>query len=226
MIQDTAGERGSNQEELLFTEAFYKNYSDLYYYGLKISHDGELTKDCIQDLFTSLWKNRVQLSQIQSVKFYLLKSLRRSVIKAIQKNNKTIIRVELFSSYEPNIEFSHEELLIDEEKADEKKQKLLRLINSLPKKQREVIYLKYYEELTYEEIAEMLSVNYQSVLNLVHKAIKSIRNKGMITIWLSLLLFIQKERAIQKIYFPEKEYKMICSTSINKNTNFKDINEP
>ncbi len=67
-----------------FGELMHRHYRDLFNYGTRFTKDKELVKDCIQDLFLSLWKNRLTLSRTEFVKYYLLKSLRRK----LSKNNK------------------------------------------------------------------------------------------------------------------------------------------
>ncbi len=54
-------------------------------------------------------------------------------------------------------------------------QNLNRLLNSLPKRQKEVLHLKYYEELIFEEVAQVIHLNYQSVLNHIHRALTNLR---------------------------------------------------
>ena len=51
------------------------------------------------------------------------------------------------------------------------------LLNKLPKRQKEAIYLKYYSGLKATEIAEIMDINYQSVVNILHKAIKNLKEE-------------------------------------------------
>jgi RNA polymerase sigma factor (sigma-70 family) len=166
-------------------------YSDLYQYGMKLSHNRSLTKDCIQDLFVKLWQDRGKLSEVSHVKTYLLISLKRNLIKKLVRENR-------FSGYEDEaeeslgIEFSAEDIFILRQELSEQKEMLIRALNQLPKRQREAIYLKFYEELSSEQIAEILTVKPQSVYNLVYDALKRLKEKLLQTevlllIFLSLL---------------------------------------
>ncbi|MDZ7689958.1 MAG: sigma factor [Balneolaceae bacterium] len=69
-------------------QIFQRYYSDLYGYGLKLTSRRELTKDAIHQLFVQLWDRRNYLSEVESVKAYLLASLRRSLLKKLNKRRK------------------------------------------------------------------------------------------------------------------------------------------
>jgi RNA polymerase sigma factor (sigma-70 family) len=162
-------------EELAFSYIYFKFYSDLYHYGYKIARSETAVEDAIQDLFTGIWRNKEQLGHVHSIKFYLLKSLRRGIIRHLEQDKKYSLRAAIFGSNQPDFDFSGEEITILEELSLAKKQYISNLLNSLSKRQKEVIYLKYYENLEFEEIAELMSLNYQSVINHVHKAFKKLR---------------------------------------------------
>lgn len=73
-------------------EAIYRNYAEaLYAFGLKLTKDKELVKDCIQDLFVEIWKSKHRLASVKSIKSYLFKSIRRKVIADLVKKRKTCI---------------------------------------------------------------------------------------------------------------------------------------
>jgi len=52
-----------------------------------------------------------------------------------------------------------------------------KLLNKLPKRQKEAIYLKYYSGLKATEISEVMNINYQSVVNILHKALKNLKEE-------------------------------------------------
>jgi RNA polymerase sigma factor (sigma-70 family) len=63
-------------------------------------------------------------------------------------------------------------------------------INDLPSRQKEALYLRYTQELTVDQIADTLDMNYQSANNLLHRALLSLRKnwKGNICCILMLVL--------------------------------------
>lgn len=175
MIELHVWEKFKEGDKEAFSEIYLDNYNILYNYLNKIGGDAFLTDDCIQDVFLNLWKSRKKLGEVQSVKSYLLASARRDILKKIQKNRRTGLQANEVLLGEPSLLFSEEEIVVGNEVSAEKKKKIIEALNELPKRQREAIYLKYYEELSYDEVANMMNLNYQSVINLTYKAFKVLR---------------------------------------------------
>jgi RNA polymerase sigma-70 factor (ECF subfamily) len=73
--------------------------------------------------------------------------------------------------------FSYEKNLIGEESFIEQQNALFKELNTLSPRQKEIVYLKFYNELSYQEIAEVTSLNYQSVRNYMHQALMALRKK-------------------------------------------------
>jgi RNA polymerase sigma factor (sigma-70 family) len=76
-----------------------------------------------------------------------------------------------------DIQFTAEEVITNQETAIFKNENLSLLLNKLPNRQKEAIYLKYYSGLKATEISEIMGINYQSVVNTLHKAIKSLKEE-------------------------------------------------
>ncbi len=165
------GLRQGNETALAFIHRSY--YKNLFRYGLKLSQDAALSEDCIQDLFATLWVARQQLSPVKSIKFYLFTSYRRLILQHQKKQQKTLNR--LF--YQPDIVFSSEEIIVRAEVDQATAHNLLTLLNSLPKRQKEALYLRYYEDLSFAEVAHLMDVSYQSVLNYIQRALTNIRQR-------------------------------------------------
>lgn len=158
-----------------FGELIRLHYQDLYNYGTRFTRDGELVKDCIQDLFLALWRNRETISETSFVKFYLLKSLRRGLGKAIDRSRRTDtwdeLHFESLFSGTPAVE----NRIIAEEHLRELSRKMTKVLSGLSRRQQEVIYLRYYLDADPEEIAEIMSLSRQSVYNLLHDALKKLK---------------------------------------------------
>lgn len=83
--------------------------------------------------------------------------------------------------------FSHDQLMIEKEEENERIQLLMKIFEQLSNRQKEVIYLKYYLGLSYDEVSEIMEINYQVARNLLYLAIRSM--KKMISV-LKLVIFI------------------------------------
>lgn len=171
-----------------FSLIFHKYYSYLYNYGNKITSDKDLIKDNIQELFIVLWESRERLGDTQSIKFYLLKSFRRHLIRSFTADTKNKDKYNLPEEYQFEFVFCHEKSLILEQSFREQQLHLLEALNGLSPRQKEVIYLKFYNNLSYQEISETTSLNYQSVRNYIHQAIQVLRKKKSLLVTLSAVL--------------------------------------
>ncbi len=146
----------------------------LYRYGTKFIVDEELVKDCIQELFIKLLQNQQNLPHLMNPVFYLFKALKNILINAIQEKEKIIY----FSPQE--IPFHVKFFYQNEEESDiseDIKEKFEKVITLLSDRQKEAIYLRFQAEMSYEEISELLGINYQSARNLIHRSIDKIRSE-------------------------------------------------
>lgn len=165
-----------NGDPTALARIFNENYESLYGYGKKLASDEELVKDCVQNLFLKMWLTREKLTAIKSVRPYLLKSLRRHIGDQIMSRNRKKIFHERFTD-EFEVTFSHEDFLIALQTTQEQSDALVRCLNHLPARQREAIFLRFYEALEYEKIAEVMNLNIQSVRNLIYQSLKSIKSE-------------------------------------------------
>lgn len=154
---------------------YYTYYNPLYDYGIRIHNDPAFIKDCIQELFFDLINKLSSLGSTDSIKSYLMASFRRRVFVKLKKN-KGINYLE--DSYAPDafeIEPSAETQMISKESKDIYTQKIQDMLAKLSSREREAIYLKFYKNLSYKEITEVMGVNYQSARKLIYRAIKTLR---------------------------------------------------
>jgi len=154
-----------------FGEITELNYAALYHYGTRFTSDRDLIKDCLQDIFLEIWEKRAALSYISAIKPYLFQSLRNNLVRRIRK------QVNFFEIAENEIlhEVSPESDWIINETDQLTAQRMKRALESLPKRQKEALYLKYYENLSYEEIALVMGLQRQAVANYLQYGIQKLR---------------------------------------------------
>ena len=164
------------QGDLNALEQIYTSFhADLYHYALKITSQVDLAEDALQDVFVDIWTHRSTLGRIQSLRAYLLRSVRNQCLKLLKRQQRftDISEADNFDLIVP------EELqLVDSSKAI--KQAISIGMKKLSPRQREVLYLKYYNNLDYEELSEVLEINYQSVINHMHKAMIKLRDMDIL----------------------------------------------
>ncbi|MDF9798878.1 RNA polymerase sigma factor (sigma-70 family) [Catalinimonas alkaloidigena] len=176
-------------DESSFMVIYQKFFTVLYNYGSKICSDKEIVKDCIQEVFIEIWKQRANISETDSVKYYLFAALKRRIIKELQKN----IVFETGAAYQllHISELNSEEIIISEEVTDEQKKRISAAMKKLSKRQQEVIRLKYFQNLKSDEIAQKLSMKVESAYNLVSKALTLLKKHiSQVSILAFLLRFL------------------------------------
>jgi len=157
-----------------FSVLFENYYPKLYNYGLKISKNVSVTEDSLQDFFLYVYEHRENLSDLDEIAPYLFLSYKRFLIRIINRNNKNRT-LDVSNETLIDFEFTAEEIMEKQEIERFNKTNLPKILNGLPKRQKEAIYLKYYSGLKAKEIAKIMNINYQSVINLLFKAIKSLK---------------------------------------------------
>jgi len=165
--------------------AIYKGHADyLLRYCYRITSDELVIEDAIHDLFVEMWKNRSTIGHTDNIRAYLTVALRRKIIKVIQKKQKTESDK---TPEELNFqsELAIDEIIIATERSEEWTKRLQSAMNQLSHRQREVLYMKFYSQMSNEEISDALGINNQSVRNLAHRSIEQLKK---LFIWLILIL--------------------------------------
>ena len=157
-----------------FAKIYHRYFHNLFEYGARIMEDRELVKDCIQDLFIKLWTNRLNLGNVENVRAYLLVSLRGTIYNRIQKNTKHRSQ-EIQENQNFELVFSVENELIRREHLNSQAKELLKSINLLTTRQKEFIYLRYFEDLNYDEIASIMSISTKATYKLSARSLEGLR---------------------------------------------------
>jgi RNA polymerase sigma factor (sigma-70 family) len=160
------------------TEAFtglYDLYAQLLFnYGMKLTTDRELLKDCIQEVFVKIYNKRNELDEVLNLKSYLLISLKNKLCdesrKRIHLSDVSLDNIDIIST--DNVEKNY----LAHEKEQYENALLSRLMNKLSPRQRQAVELYYFEERKYEEICSILKMNYQSVRNLIYRSMLKLRS--------------------------------------------------
>jgi RNA polymerase sigma factor (sigma-70 family) len=171
--------------ELALGKLISRYFNPLLNYGHKFVRDEAFVKDCVQEVFIEIWNRRDRITTPDSVRAYLLSSVRKRVLR--EGYRQQIVRDDQPHDLENDgtlIDFSPEWTVIEQESLAETTQRIAEALAKLPKRQREVIYLRYYQNLERDEIAGIMNVNPQSVSNLLQAAYASIREN-----WVVLLAF-------------------------------------
>ena len=175
----------------------YKEYADeLYSYGMKITGDENLVKDCIQEVFIHLIDKRKTLSITPTIHIYLFKSLRNKLFEELRSKNRKQNIITQFSEFEFEYESHAEQKIIEAEESENIAKKIRSSIEKLSNHQKEIIYLKYTKGFSYDKIAELLQIDKASARTLLYRTLKILKeqlsNNILILLVLTYFLFKQK----------------------------------
>jgi len=154
--------------------ALVMQYTDsLYTYGMRLCQHEDLVKDCVQEVFLFMWRRRTYLKQPASLKLYLMKAVRNKIIRDLPK-------------WQMNVQLMEGEMAVphfvmefdDQGELDNTLQSQMKTyINQLSPRQREILYLRFYEGLKQQKIAVVMQLNNQSVYNLLRGALAALKKK-------------------------------------------------
>ncbi len=171
-----------------FERIYRMHAGHLLTYGYRVTSDRGLIEDSLHDLFVELWQNRARLADTTSIRFYLFKALRYKIQRNLRKNDLLAFDyIEDGNNSTPTP--SHESLIAMIELQSEQLANLNQLLNSLPQRQQEAINLRYYNNFSNEEVAEIMGVNYQSACKFIYTALKKLRENLRVAVS-SFLVFI------------------------------------
>lgn len=157
-------------------EELYEAYAEvLYRYGLRYLKDEDTIKDCIHDLFIDLHRYRQNLSATVNIRFYLLGAFRRKLRDAHKK--AAAWQGEADPDMEFLIEYDTQHLRIADEQQQQTMQELAAALQKLPARQKEVIYLRYNAELSYEEVASVMKISVPTCRTLAYRAFQQLREQ-------------------------------------------------
>lgn len=151
-----------------YAQLYNQNFKLLHNYGYKFTRDGALIEDAVQDLFVKLWTNRASLGSPLSVKHYLYKALRGILFRKLE------VRARFTSVAEADglpFEVSFDQVVMQDEEERALQRKLKGFIGTLPARQQEIIFLRFYEGFSYPEIADIMAITVASTYKLLYKAL-------------------------------------------------------
>ena len=156
-----------------YSTLYVRHYDDLYSYSLKLTKEEDFSHDIIQELFVNLWVTRNKLKPVSNLKPYLLRCVKNLIIdysRKIKTKEKANRNIEV-----EEIVFSQEDFRINSEEIAAQTTKVLELINALPNRVREAIYLRYFTGLDFDEIASVMDINVQSAHNFVYRGVRQMK---------------------------------------------------
>lgn len=168
-----------NGNNRAFDELLFRHQSKLFSYILFVVRDREIADDLFQETFVkvitklqegkyspsgkfSAWMMRIAHNVIMD----LYRGLKvQKIVDTSDDNDLSNISTNDFYSMDIESQYVNAQVLKDVKK----------LMNFLPASQREVVYMRYYQQLSFKEIAEMTNVSINTSLGRMRYAILNLR---------------------------------------------------
>lgn len=168
--------------EFAFSRLYFLFFDDLLTYGRRIGGDDGMVEDVIQDLFVKLYQRKHELHDNTKLRPFLFRALKNRVYNQLLRHSKQ----RSLEDYEFNLNYT-----IDDEVFSNEKQRLSdevhRIMRGLSGRQKEIIYLRFVHEMSFDEISEIMDIHVQSARNLLFRSIEKIRKEVSMTSFLSVL---------------------------------------
>ena len=169
--------QSGNQQALL---ALYdRHYIGLLNYGTKLTGNRELTKDCITQILLRLWDIRQKLPPVENVRSYLLTCLRRELVGELKGEHARVHRNLIVQKTLSESELPYEEYLIQAQSNKVLREKLVKAFEKLTEREKELLRLRFFEDLDYDAIAAQCSITKRTAYNIIHTAIKTLKTDFM-----------------------------------------------
>jgi len=170
-IQDLAPKIKRSDNEA-FKELFEKSHQSLFNFIRYKIGDGEAAEDLTQEVFVKIWEGRHGIKEQLSFKSYLY-TIANNLALNYLRDHKVVIRFVLDPEHEPHHHDSPDAIL----EKKEFRETLLSIISELPEQPRTVFMMSRFDDLSYQEIAERLSLSVKTVESHMGKALKIIRKR-------------------------------------------------
>lgn len=165
-------------DEKALEHLFQSHYNGLFRNALKQHPDAELAKECIQEVFNELWQYRKTLGEIESFEAYLKTALKRRLFRELERQQKKK-NDEILSFAGTGLSIpSWEEVLIEHQTQQDERQKIRSLLDQLTPRQKEIVVLKFFEELSYADISVRTGLQTASIYKILHEALRRLKHIG------------------------------------------------
>lgn len=177
-----------NGDEKAYSALYLEYFRKFFNYGRKFTPDDQLIEDSVQEVFLDFWKRRESLAKVKSVKSYFFSSFRYVLFRKIKELKKILPQEQLAD--EP--QFYAEINIVNKETDLHLQQSLQLAIDELTPRQREAIFLRFYEGLSYEEVAEVLNISVKATYKIMARSLASLKDRLLLPLAaiLSLLKII------------------------------------
>ncbi|MDA1119674.1 MAG: RNA polymerase sigma factor [Bacteroidetes bacterium] len=141
----------------------------MYRYALSILKEPETAHDVVQECLMKIWDKRNMLDTIDNMEAWVIRITRNQCYDWVRTNRFSVLTVEEMEKSDP---IDADQMTLVNNQQDW----LDQVLESLPQKQKEVFHLREVEDLSYQDIADVLSVSLDEVKVTLHRARNKVRS--------------------------------------------------
>ena len=151
-----------------YEQLFKQNFERLYYHSLDIVHDEDVARDVVSDVFVNVWKLRETIA-LDTALSYLFTSVRNRSLDQLRHQKRYVpLLDEVIHELENYTDTDWE---IYEARIEALKEEL----NRQPERIRRVLYLRFYEQKSNQDVADMLGITVDGVKKIVQRSFAQMR---------------------------------------------------
>ena len=165
-----------NNKKKYFENLFSEIYKTIYYLSYKFLNNAAEAEDVSQDIVLYIYNHIDELKTPEGFNKWMNRIIYNKCkdhVRKLSNRREDDFQEKEGIKEEIGLQNSPEKVI----QKKEKNQFVLEIIEDLPTKQKEVVLLYYYQQLTAQEIATVLACSLPSIQNRLHKAKKSIRDR-------------------------------------------------
>jgi RNA polymerase sigma factor (sigma-70 family) len=155
-----------------YEQLYYEYFKKFYNYGKRFTPDTNLIEDSIQEVFLEIWSKREKILKIDAPNSYFFSAFRFILLEKMRQTNR-LASIQA----EEEAEFSIELKIMEQEAHSIVRQKLEKALQSLTPRQREAVFLRFYEGLSYEDVASVLNISVKATYKIMARSLASLKDQ-------------------------------------------------
>ncbi len=164
-------------DEQALLEIYQQHYLGLMNYGRMFLEDREQVNDCFIEMLIRLWERRTTLPAVENVRSYLMTSFRRMILDRVKADAKRATKHSELQHNSEDHQQSYEDFLLRLQWDQQLKTKLENALTKLTERQLQLVRMKFFEDLDYDEIAERCGITKRTAYNIIYDAISTLKKE-------------------------------------------------
>jgi len=178
----------SSGDQHAYARLYVFYYKRLYNYGRKFTDDLIALEDALQEALLAIWTGRQRLPQVDKPHTYLLSTFRYILFKKLRRDHKVVRLSSVEAAETGDPEFGIDQLLIRRDIESALRHRLQQALQTLTSRQREAIFLRFYEGLSYEEVAAIMGISVKATYKLMSRSLLQLKETLSLPVLTILLL--------------------------------------